>query len=207
MESPVYNLNSRESVLPQQSDNELMLGVQQGRLQLMGEIYERHHRLVFNFLIKLTGNRQLGEDMLQETFVRALRYASGYRANAKFTTWLLTIARNVSIDFWNEETGHHSESEWGLEAIEDERSDPGYLEELSDDARRLQLALLEVPQQQRELILLAKIKQLSIADLANMYGCSNGALKVRLHRAMEDLRTVYNRDSEQGLLYSKEEKQ
>ncbi len=177
--------------MSQASDNELMRGVQRGQLYLMGEIYERYHGTVFGFLVKLSGNRSLSEDLMQETFIRALKYASGYRADAQFTTWLLSIARNVSNDYWKKRANQARHAPEGLETIEDMQADPAYLGEIDEEARMLQVALMQLPYEQRELILLAKVRQLSGNQLCSMFECSRSAIKVRLHRAMDNLRQFY----------------
>ena len=64
-------------------------------LRSMGILFERYHALLFNFLLRLTGNRHQSEDLVQEVFVRLLKYRHTYRGESQFTTWMFQIARNA----------------------------------------------------------------------------------------------------------------
>lgn len=170
----------------------------------MEEIYKRHHKKLYNFLVKLSGNPNLSEDMLQDTFIRSFRYASTYRAEAKLVTWLFSIARNVCNDYWRKQSVYLEANGIHIDEAEDHTVDPAYIEELQDDSRRLQLALLKLPEAQREIVLLAKLKELSIHELSQLFECSQGAIRIRLHRALKDLAHVYSEDTENTNLMRKQ---
>src|ERR1700754_3542364 len=82
-----------------------MVGVQQGRVSLLGVLLERHHRALLNFFVRLTGNRETSDDLLQEVFMRMLRYRSTYRPHSQFRTWMFHLARNVHVDRFKSSRG------------------------------------------------------------------------------------------------------
>src|SRR5688500_5866580 len=72
--------------------------VRQGELEKLGLLFERHHRALFNFFSRLTGHRGLSEDLVQEVFLRILKYRDSFKAEHGFATWMYQIARNVNFD-------------------------------------------------------------------------------------------------------------
>ena len=174
------------------SDEELMLYVKQGRLHSLGELFERHHVKLFNFFLKFCGNRHWSEDMVQNTFLKMLKYASSYRDTGACLAWMFNIARNVALDYLAAEQDRSRVTGIDPDTVDDPRSDPEYLEEMKQGEELLQLALLQLPPEKRQLVLLSKLQHISMVDLAAMYECTPGAVKVRIHRALEELREYYN---------------
>ncbi len=85
-------------MLHDESDEALMLRYQQGEVRAFEILLTRHRKPVFNFILRFVQNRELAEDLLQEAFLRVIRSAQKYQRQAKFTTWLYTIARNLCVD-------------------------------------------------------------------------------------------------------------
>ena len=75
-----------------------MLAVQHGDIPALGVLFERYHAALFDFLSRVTGDRASGEDMVQDVFVRILKYRTTYRDVGSFETWLFRIARNARAD-------------------------------------------------------------------------------------------------------------
>ena len=82
-----------------------MRAVREGDLTRMGLLFERHHRPLFDFLYRMTGDRGAAEDLVQDVFVRMLRYRSTYRDEGRFETWMFRIARNVRADHFRKHAG------------------------------------------------------------------------------------------------------
>ena len=181
--------------MQQRTDEELMLDVKSGQLHLLGRLFERHHVKLFNFFLKFCGNRHWSEDMVQNTFYKILKYAASYDDRGVFQAWMFNIARNVASDFLQTETCLARDTEHDMDSFTSSATDPAYLQELKHEERRLQLALLQLSVEKRQLILLSKINQISLTDLADMYECSVSAIKVRVHRALELLRDYYDQES------------
>ncbi len=171
-------------------DTELMTRVQAGRdPACLAILFDRHHRPLYGFLYRLTGQKALSEDLVQEVFLRVLRYAASFRGGTGFRPWLYRIARNVLADH-----GARHRPEIPMEPHTDVAAPsdcPQMRMVAAQDRQRLASALARLPPEKRELLLLSREPSLSCADLAALYGCSPGALKVRVHRALQDLRAQF----------------
>ena len=86
-----------------QADQLVMLAVRDGDVERIGVLFDRHHRMLFNFFLRLTANRGLSEDLVQEVFFRMLKYRHTFQAGTNFTAWMYQIARNAQIDQAQEE--------------------------------------------------------------------------------------------------------
>lgn len=167
-----------------------MLAVREGDLSSLGLLFERHHVALFGFLSRLTGDRSAAEDLVQEVFVRILKYRATYRDGGSFETWLFRIARNARVD-------HFRKRRW-IESVPDERLDgpadapgPAHRLERERDADRLKRALLALREDRRELIVLARYQGMKYEAIAELLGIEIGAVKVRVHRAMKELRDIF----------------
>src|SRR5712692_1080446 len=78
------------------TDAELMTAVQEDDLSQLGVLFERHHLGLFNFFLRLTGSRSWSEDLVQEVFVRILKYRKSFRPALEFRPWLYAMARNAA---------------------------------------------------------------------------------------------------------------
>src|SRR6185312_3265122 len=83
------------------NDEALMSAVREGDLAQLGPLFDRYHVPLFDFLSRMTGNRQVSEDLVQEVFLRVLKYRGTYREGARFGTWIFSIARNVRTDYFS----------------------------------------------------------------------------------------------------------
>ncbi len=174
-------------------DAELMARVRAGQAEPLALLFERHHRPLYGFLYRMTGHTATSEDLVQEVFLRVLRYASSFKVGAPFRPWFYRIARNVLADH-----GSRFRQEVPLEPhatglCASEPSAHARLE-TAQEQDRLTQALAQLPVEKRELLLLSRDPDLSCGDLAELYGCSPGALKVRVHRALRELRAHFLED-------------
>src|SRR6185295_5558075 len=81
-----------------EADEELMVMYQKGEVRAFEVLLSRHRKPVYNFILRFVGDRTQAEDLLQEVFLRIIKGADAYQRQAKFTTWLYTIARNICVD-------------------------------------------------------------------------------------------------------------
>ena len=77
-----------------------MLAVRAGDLSRLAPLFERHHRQLFEYLARMTGNRSAAEDLVQDVFVRILKYRHTFRETSRFEVWAFRIARNVRADYF-----------------------------------------------------------------------------------------------------------
>jgi len=165
--------------------------VSQGNVARLGLLFERHHARLFNFCLRLTGSPQTSEDLVQEVFYRILKYRHTYRPQSDFLVWTYQMARNAAADHYRK---HQRLVTGGDEAAaETAAGEPLALGEL-ESAEALDLlgrALERLPLAQRELLVLARFRHLDYQQIAELLDTTVGAVKVRVHRAVKQLRDVY----------------
>lgn len=176
--------------LQEPSDRELMASVQAGDFARLGELFERHQGKLFNFFLKLARHRATAEDLVQEVFVRMLKYRHTYRPEAEFSPWMFTLARNAATDLYR---ARPKELPADPEAPEPAADLPHPIEglEKAEQVRRLRAALARLAPEKRELLVFARFSELRYEEIAEILGVSLGAVKVRVHRALKDLKQAY----------------
>jgi RNA polymerase sigma-70 factor (ECF subfamily) len=179
-------------------DAALMLRVKRGDRRAFEELVDKYKRPVTNAIYRILGDATEAEDLAQNVFVQVYKSAHRYRASARFSTWLFTIARNLCLNEIRRRSRHRAES---LDAPHPEQGDrPGHqFEDVKSfsppDAllheeleQKIQQALSELPDNQRIAILLCRQDELSYEDIARVLGCSLSATKSLIHRGRETLK-------------------
>ncbi|HEY2323005.1 MAG TPA: RNA polymerase sigma factor [Thermoanaerobaculia bacterium] len=171
------------------SDQELMRIVQAGDLSPASEIYDRYSGRIYNFALRFLKNSEAAEDATQEVFVKMIRHASQFQGDAKLSTWLFSITANWCRDFLRKADNKSKESDDVLVTLPApaEQAPDRNLEQRENE-ERIQRALKALTPEQREAILLSRYQGLSYAEIAQISGCSEGAVKTRVFRAMETLK-------------------
>ncbi len=181
MESKVYNEHS----VP---DSELLSRVIDGDLAAFDVVVDRYKGRLLNFVFRFIGDKEVAEDIVQETFLRAYRKRTHYEAIANFSTWLFTIAGNLaktelrqrkrwrllSLD-WNDET------QTGFD-IADESYRPDRVTESELIQRSIQRAIDSLPLNYKQVVILRDIDGMSYQDIAKIVGCPVGTVKSRVNR-------------------------
>ena len=137
----------------------------------------------------MTSKPALSEDMVQEAFTRVLKYARTFREGTNFRAWMFRVARNVCNDHFRK---HRREIP--LEEPEARVSEEPLVAETlvrDEDLGRLRVALGQLPEDRRELLILSRFERRKYDEIAQLLDCSVGAVKVRVHRAMKQLRDIY----------------
>jgi RNA polymerase sigma-70 factor (ECF subfamily) len=175
-------------------DHALMMAVRAGDNGPLAVLFTRHHGSLFNYFRKFGYRRSDAEDLVQETFVRVLRYARSYDPQGHFPAWLYRIARNAARDTWHANQDAHS-SEQDEDTLAPRQYEPAEIENSRHLEQALQRALLRLPREKRELILLSRVRELSANDLAALFDCNVNAIKVRLHRSLKQLQHYFEQAS------------
>jgi RNA polymerase sigma factor (sigma-70 family) len=172
------------------TDEALMTAVRSGDLGKLGILFERYHAPLFDFLARMTGDRTAAEDLVQDIFVRILKYRATFRDDGSFETWLFRIARNARADYFRRRTPGEP---LDAEALERPEPSPGPALRLQADRDRARLkrALMLLPEDKRELLVLARYREMKYEQIAEIFGIEVGAVKVRVHRAVRELRQVF----------------
>jgi len=160
-------------------------------------LFDRHHRALYNFFLRLTGSREASEDLVQDVFLRMLKYRDSYRPGTLFRSWMYRIARNARLDQGRK---HPQPALLADDAAEIESPAPGPQDTLAQrqELALLRAALARLPEEKREVLILSRFQQLSYEEMAELLECTVGAVKVRVHRAIEELRSVFRQLSGEG---------
>lgn len=181
------------------SDQELMRVVQAGDYSPASEIYDRYSGRIYNFAFRFLKNAEAAEDATQEVFVKMLKYANQFHGDAKLSTWLFSITANWCRDYLRKADNKPKDSDDVLLTL---AASPEYSPERDlerrEDEKRVRGALSALTPEQREAILLSRYQGLSYAEIALIAGCSEGAVKTRVFRAMETLKKLLAGDAGRG---------
>ncbi len=161
---------------------------------LLDSLILQYQRRLLRYLLYLTGNRELAEDLFQETWMRVLLRGEQFKGNARFDTWLFTIARNlvidmrrrrttISLDAMNDPAGE----ERAFEVAADEPS-PFDLYRSQERAEALAEALLTLEALQREVLVLRFHEDLSLEEIAKVTSAPLSTVKSRLYRGLAALK-------------------
>ena len=171
------------------SDQELMRLVQAGDFSPASEIYDRYSSRIYNFAYRFLKNSESAEDATQEVFVKMLKHANQFHGDAKLSTWLFSITANWCRDYLRKADNKAKDSEDVLVTLPaPSEFSPDRTLEQRENQLRIQKALTALTPEQREAILLSRYQGLSYAEIAQISGCSEGAVKTRVFRAMETLK-------------------
>jgi RNA polymerase sigma factor (sigma-70 family) len=169
------------------SDEELMAQVRSGVGEMLGLLFERYQTPLFNFYLKLTGDRGTSEDLVQEVFFRILKYRQSYRVETPFRAWMYQIARNARLDFLRRQ---RPETSWEPELSP--AVAPTDTAQQSQETALLHRALLRLPEEKREILVLSRFQDLKYEEIAKLLDCETGTVKTRVHRALQELREIFH---------------
>ena len=166
-----------------------MKQVKEGDLSQMSVLFERYHVRLYNFFLKLTGDKVIGQDLTQNLFYRILRYRHTYKEDSSFVTWMFQMARNVHIDHYKQrqkQSERFTSVDTHNENIIDDHD--SFTE---DEYNQLDKALAKLDAEQKEIILLSRYQGLKYEEISKINNLSVAAIKVQMHRAIKQLRTIY----------------
>lgn len=166
------------------SDEKLMILCAQGNLEAFSSLFHRYQKKILNFAWRYLNDRVSAEDILQKTFLRMFLSRKGFKKKASFAAWLYTIARNLC---WDESQKTHRRMQAQNDkhdALDGQQPDP--LERLEQNELResVREAISLLPPRQRTAIILSKYQGMSLSEIAAVLGCSEGAVKQLIHRAL-----------------------
>ena len=172
------------------SDNSLMLKVKEGDLQKLGLLFERYKDILFAYFFKLAKDRVLAEDLVQTVFLRVIKYKHAYRGEGKFKTWLFHIARNIHVDNWKKE------SRLGQRVADGSITERLYHDDIENQLKEENIARLEeaigrLDDEQREIIVLAKLKGMRYKDIGELHDLTESNVKIRVFRALKELKRIF----------------
>jgi RNA polymerase sigma-70 factor (ECF subfamily) len=182
----------------QDPDAALMLLVKQGDTTAFEQLVEKYKQPVLNLVYRMLRDLTEAEDIAQNVFVQVYKSAARYEISSKFSTWLFTIARNLSLNEIRRRSRHPAESidaphpeieDQPWHQFEDKKTftPPESLLQGELEAKILE-AVAELPENQRMAILLCRQGDLSYEEIAEVVGTSLSATKSLIHRGRETLK-------------------
>ena len=179
-------------------DAELMLRVKKGDAQAFEELVDKYKQPILNFIYRTLRDSSDAEDIAQNVFLQVFKSADRYRVEAKFSTWLYTIARNLCLNEIRRRSRHPAESLDAAEQPEDDFASRQFEDSKNTSApdlllrdelkRKVEEALESLPENQRTAILLFKEKEMSYEEISKILDCSLSATKSLIHRGRETLK-------------------
>lgn len=168
-----------------------MTKVRDGDLDKLGLLFERYKRPLYGFFYGMNRDQELSEDLVQNTFFRILKYRHLFRGDGDFKTWMFHIARNVSHDHFRKNKIKVKEAIENWEGRLGHSDNKANEMQAADEHEMLELALDRLPAEKREIILLSKYQERKYKEIGELLGCSEGTVKVKVFRALQELKALY----------------
>jgi RNA polymerase sigma-70 factor (ECF subfamily) len=183
------------------SDEALMARYQKGDVRAFEVLLSRHRKPVYNFIYRFVGTREQAEDLLQETFLRVIKGADSYQREAKFTTWLYTIARNQCVDLsrrmklrrmssLDQPSTAEDDGATLMDVVADGGAQVDRQAEGGELQMRLKAAVEQLSEEQREVFLMREVLQMQFKEIADVTGVPENTVKSRMRYALEKLRDL-----------------
>jgi len=188
------------------SESEYIKRCQEGDSEAFGELLTLYENKILNYCYRMLGNRTDAEDATQEVFVKLYRFIGSFTGQSAFSTWLYKIASNVCLDYLRKNKKHTSdtvslhqqnaEGEEFLMNIEDKGLTPYESAQMSEAQRVLALALEQLSEDQRKVVVLRDVEGLSYEEIGEVMGIAEGTVKSRINRARLALKKLLEKDRE-----------
>ncbi len=184
----MFNQNSTDPTPCDDHDPDWMLirAMADGDIRALNELYARRGPMLPGYLTARVSNRQLAEEILQDVMLAVWEHAATFEARAKVTTWMLTIARNRAINA----TRRKKLPVINIQDVFVTSDETGPMEaaERHDKQNAVRAAIDQLPDGQREVLVLTFYHQLTGPEIADVLGISEGTVKSRLFRAKDNLK-------------------
>ncbi|HEX4663925.1 MAG TPA: RNA polymerase sigma factor [Terriglobales bacterium] len=177
---------------------EIARGLRRRDPELLDRLIERFQHRLLRYLVFLTGNRELAEDIFQETWIRVMERGKQYNGKSKFDTWLFAIARHLVIDWSRKKTTTSLEAlqeQYGNEhAFDVPASGPSPFDAVTSRENResVQAALTQLDSLHREVLVLRFHEELSLEEIAMVTGAPLSTVKSRLYRGLAALKPSFS---------------
>jgi RNA polymerase sigma-70 factor (ECF subfamily) len=170
-------------------DRELVLRLQEGDLDSLGDLYDRHRQLVYRTALAISGDPEMASDLLQEVFLRLNRFANHIDPERPLEPWLYRMTTNLSYT-WLKKRNRWLRFVRDItdRFVVDKRSSPHALAERDETWRWIRQAIMALPIQQRLVVVLYYINDLSIQEISEVLEIPAGTIKSRLYYARKQLK-------------------
>jgi RNA polymerase sigma factor (sigma-70 family) len=170
-------------------DHDVMLSVRNGDVQKLGLLFDKYSKGLYVYFQLQIKDRLKSEDLVQNVFYNILKYRHTYKDGSDFRAWMYTIARNEKTHYFKKRRVLRSDMD--IEQSNESDSNPEKDLEHKTDINHLNMALQRTSFDNRELIILNRFNGLPYSEISEIMGCKIGTLKVRMHRAIRELKDQY----------------
>jgi RNA polymerase sigma-70 factor (ECF subfamily) len=186
--------------LAARTDQEIVVLARAGQEAAYRELIRRYERPLFSLLYRMVRDRELAEDLAQETFIKVLNAIESYRPEYKFSSWIFKIANNAAIDHLRRreldtlslEGSPHAETPDAVEAtalqIGDRQESPLDAVEARELGGQIERAIAQLRPEYRSCILLRHVEGRAYEEIAEILNLPLGTVKTYIHRARNELR-------------------
>lgn len=171
------------------SDEIIMKRVKEGNLAELSVLFERYHMRLYNFMLRLTFDRSVSQDLTQNLFYRIIKYRHTFKEDHSFKSWIYQLARNIHVDHCKQQqktSARFTQVEEYNENIAGEKE--GFNEE---EYEKLDRAMARLTPEQKEILVLSRFQGLKYEEISSIRDLSVPAIKVQVHRAIKQLREHY----------------
>ncbi len=183
---------------PAESDESLVARFQKGERAAFATLVRRHQGALYHFAFRQLRNGPAAEDVVQETFVRVVQNVADFKNEARFTTWVYTITRNLCIDqlrkrahrkhpSLDEPRGDEGDGRTLGELVADKKSDTERSAGSAEMKEHIARAVAKLPDDQREVFLMREVANLPFKEIAEITGVPENTVKSRMRYALERL--------------------
>jgi RNA polymerase sigma-70 factor (ECF subfamily) len=156
---------------------------------LLDRLIEQYQHRLLRYLLHISGNRELAEDLFQETWIRVLERGHQYDGKHEFSTWLYAVARNLTLDYLRKKSpvsldGLMEDEEHAPLEPADSRPTAWEVVQQHEHAERINAALIRIPVEYRETVVLRFQEGLALEEIAMVTGAKLGTVKSRLYRGL-----------------------
>lgn len=171
-----------------------MICVKNGDLDKLGLLFERYYRRLFGYFYKMTSCNDVSEDLVQNVFERVIKYRKTYNGEGAFSAWIFGIARNIHADYYRKlkaDTNNDTETDWDMfPCNETEGTDLHLRHDAAPDLQFVRQALERLDPDKRQALILSRYEGFRYREIAAIMNCSEGAVKVRVFRALKEMKMM-----------------
>lgn len=175
------------------SDGELLAEIRSGSRSAMEVLIRRYYKFVFGIVYRKTGNYHVSCDLTQEVFIKVAKSVSSYKGVGTFKSWLTSITYHHCADHYRSTKISRQKNEIQIQPeIADESMNVYRLLERNDERKTIRNALMELPDYQRDTIVLNYFEGMKIREIAEIMQCTEPTVKSRLYQGLTKLRKILN---------------
>ncbi|RSD26831.1 RNA polymerase sigma factor [Mesobacillus subterraneus] len=176
------------------TDQELIAEILRGSRSSQEVLVRRHYKLVYSFIYRMTGEKEIALDLTQEVFIKILNNLGKYKGSGEFKSWCLTIASNHAKDYFKSKAHQNSRHTYELHE-HDAKTDKSVssIFEKNEKRKEIKEALDILPDFQREAILLKYYNDMKISEIARVTNATESTVKSRLKQGLGKLKLYLDR--------------